>query len=142
MGTLKMNSQIIKGRGAIPGIVKAEALVSYISLQGDSAIDLNNGEIIQKGHPLEGFNIKGKVLVISGGRGSTGWSCRIHAATVNGVGPSAMIFPRMDSRTASAAAALQIPVVTDLELDPFGIIETGNIVIVDGNKGVITILGQ
>lgn len=137
-----MNSQIIKGRGAIPGVAQAEALVSRISLQGDSAIDLSSGRIIQKGHPLEGSYIKGKILVMSGGRGSTGWSCRIHAASLNGVGPAAMIFPQMDSRTASAAAALQVPVVTDLETDPFEIIETGNMVIVDGNKGVITIFDQ
>ncbi len=130
----------IKGRGAISGIAEGEALVAKESFQGDSAINFETGEIVQKGHILEGKNLAGSILVLAGGRGSTGWSCRLHAAAINGVGPAAMIFPKMDSRTAGAAAVLNIPVVTDLDKDPFMEINTGDLLRIDGDKGIVEIV--
>jgi len=135
-----MKKILIKGRGAIPGKADGEALVAKESFQGDSAINFETGEIIQKGHPLEGNNISGSILVLAGGRGSTGWSCRLHAAAVNGVGPAAMIFPKMDSRTAGASAVLNVPVVTDLDKDPFTEISTGDNVKIDGEQGTIEVI--
>lgn len=114
-------------------LVGGTVLLSLAGLQGDSAIDIATGRIIQVGHPL-----KGAVLVLDGGKGSTGWSCRLHAAVVRGVGPAAMIFPR----TAGAAAAADIPVVTDTREDPFLSIATGNRVTVDGDRGEIVIEGK
>lgn len=137
-----MSLRVLKGRGGIPGRAGGKALVSRLSLQGDSAIDIETGRIIQKGHPLEGENISGRVLVLSGRRGSTGWSCRLHAAFRNGVGPSALVFPRMDARTASAAAALQVPLVTDMEEDPFEVLLTGDELIVDGDAGTVEVLAR
>lgn len=58
-----------------------------------------------------------------------------------GFGPVALAFLRFDSRTAVTAAVLNLPLVTDLETDPFDLIHVGDRVRVDGDRGVIAVLG-
>jgi hypothetical protein len=48
----------------------------------------------------------------------------------------------MDARTASAAAALQVPLVTDMEEDPFEVLLTGDELIVDGDAGTVEVLAR
>ncbi|GHS93542.1 hypothetical protein AGMMS50276_04300 [Synergistales bacterium] len=132
-------SNRIKGRGAVKGIAEGYAMVSGETIQGWSGIDESTGKIVEIGHPFEGMSMKGAVLIISGGKGSNGWSCHFHAAKLKGVAPAAMVFPKMDSRTGVAAAVTGVPVVTDLELDPFSCIKTGDYVIVNADEGYVEI---
>ena len=110
------------------------------SIQGWAGVDEHTGVIVEIGHPFEGLSIKDAVLIISGGKGSNGWSCHFHAAKLYGVAPAAMVFPKMDSRTGVTAAVCGVPVVTDLEQDPFEHIKTGDFVIVNGDQGYIEII--
>ncbi|MCF7936126.1 MAG: DUF126 domain-containing protein [Synergistales bacterium] len=130
----------LQGRGAVGGVAEGPAMVSRAAIQGWSGVDDRTGLVIERGHPFEGRSIQGSVLVLSGGKGSNGWSCHFHAAKVAGIGPAAFVFPGMDSRTAVAAVVTWVPVVTDLEEDPFEIIRTGDRVRVDGDRGVVEIL--
>lgn len=130
---------IIKGRGAIKGIAQGPALISRKTIIGWGGIDIFTGEVIEKGHPLEGMSIKDTVLILDGSRGSNGWSLFFHAAQVSGCGPAALIFPTLDSRTAVTAAVLNVPMVTDLTVDIFKLIGLGDWVRVDGDRGVIEI---
>ncbi len=131
--------RIIKGRCAIPGVAKGVAMVSRETIQGWSGIDEKTGLIVEIGHPFEGKSIKDTILIISGGKGSNGWSCHFHAAKLSGQAPAAMVFPKMDSRTGVAAVVTGVPVVTDLEEDVFELVQTGNMVLVNGNEGYIEI---
>jgi len=132
--------RIIKGRGAVGGVAKGYALVSEETIQGWSGVDEKTGIIVEIGHPFQGKSIEGCVLIISGGKGSNGWSCHFHAAKIKGKAPAAMVFPKMDSRTGVAAVVTQVPVVTDLEENPFELIKTGDYVIVNGDEGYIEIV--
>jgi hypothetical protein len=134
------NPVVLKGRGVIGGTAEGEALVFEISVQGNCAFDMETGCIVQQGHPLEGESIAGRVLVMEGGRGSAGWSCRLHATVVSGVGPCAMLFPRMDSRTAAGAVVAGVPVVADLDRNPFDVIRTGDRVRIDGTNGLVEVV--
>ncbi len=136
-----MTQVILKGRGAIKGVAEGIALVSKVTIQGWNGID-KNGKVIEKGHPFEGWSIKDAVLVLPGAKGSNGWSIHFHSAKVAGVGPAALIFPKMDSRTGVTAAVLNVPVVTDLDNDPFSLIKTGDRVRVDGNQGTVTLISS
>lgn len=129
----------IRGRGAMTGMAEGEALVGE-TLQGNAALDYATGEIIQKGHSLKGQFLKGKILVIAGAGGSTAWSVRLHTTLENQVGPAGMVFPKMDARTAGAAASMKIPVVTDLEKDIFQLAATGDWIRVDGDNGTVQIV--
>ncbi|MDR3037974.1 MAG: DUF126 domain-containing protein, partial [Candidatus Adiutrix sp.] len=117
-----MNKLILRGRGVVPGRAQGAALVSRQAIAGWSGLDEKTGLVIEKGHPFEGRGIKGRVLVLSGGKGSNGWSVHFHAAKVRGIGPAALVLPRLDSRLAVTVAVLGVPTITDLEDDPFDLI--------------------
>jgi len=131
---------VIKGRGVIGGKAEGVALVSRETIQGWSGVDDETGVIIEEGHPFKGYTIAGKVLVLSGGKGSNGWSCHFHEARLKGIAPAALVFPRIDSRTGVAAVVTEVPCVTDIDLDVFELIKTGDHVRVDGNEGTIEVL--
>ncbi len=133
-------SVIINGRGVAPGQVQARALVSPQAISGWSGLDERTGKVIEIGHPFEGRNIKGRILVLSGGKGSNGWSVHFHAAKVRGIGPAGLILPRLDSRLAVTVAVLGIPVITDLDRDPFDLIPTDALVMLDADRGRVTVL--
>jgi len=134
-----MKTLIIKGRGLVGGRAEGPALVSRQAISGWSGLDEKSGLVIEKGHPFEGRCIKGRVLVLSGGKGSNGWSVHFHAAKVRGIGPSALILPKLDSRLAVTVAVLGLPAITDLEIDPFEAIPMDAEVIVDADQGLVEI---
>jgi predicted aconitase with swiveling domain len=88
------------------------------------------------------MRLQGGILIIAGARGSTAWSVRLHTTLINGVGPAGMVFPRMDARTAGAAAAMKIPVVTDLQDDIFALVQVDDRVKVDGDRGLVEVKKQ
>lgn len=134
-----MKVTTIKGRGIMQGKARGPAMIGE-TLQGNGALNFKTGEIIQEGHSLKGKSLKDSVLIISGAQGSTAWSVRLHTTLVNGVGPVAMVFPRMDARTAGAVAAMKLPAVTDLETDIFSVARPGDQIEVDGDQGIVTII--
>ncbi|MDO8886507.1 DUF126 domain-containing protein [Candidatus Oleimmundimicrobium sp.] len=134
-----MDPIIIRGRGVISGIASGPAMVCRETIQGWSGIDEATGMVIEKGHPAEGQTICGVVLVLSGGKGSNGWSSHFHAARLRGISPCALVLPKIDSRTGVAAVVCGVPTVVDLENDPFKVIENGDQVTVDGTSGIVTI---
>ncbi len=134
-----MKKLIIKGRGVTPGQARGPALVSRQAIAGWSGLDETTGLVIEKGHPFEGRSIKDRVLVLSGGKGSNGWSVHFHAAKVRGIGPAALVLPRLDSRLAVTVAVLGVPVVTDLDQDPFDRIPMDSLVVVDADRGLIEV---
>jgi uncharacterized protein len=134
-----LKGSVIKGRRAIRGVAEGIALVSRETIQGWNGID-KTGTVIEKGHPFEGWSIKDAVLVLPGAKGSNGWSIHFHSARVAGVGPAALVFPRIDSRTGVTAAVLNVPTVTDLDCDPFDLIKTGDRVRVDGDSGIVEVI--
>ncbi|MDR3134835.1 MAG: DUF126 domain-containing protein [Deltaproteobacteria bacterium] len=131
--------RVIKGKGVVPGRAEGLAMVSREAIQGWSGLDELTGSVVEVGHPFFGQSIKGKVLVLSGGKGSNGWSVHFHCAKLKGIGPAAMILHRLDSRMAVTAAILEVPVLTALDGDPFELIPMGARVVIDADKGLAEI---
>jgi len=126
--------------GALGGIAEGPALISKQTITGWGGVDIHSGRVSEPGHPLEGMGLKGSILILDGSKGSNGWSVFFHAAREAGFGPVALVFPRLDSRTAVTAAVLNVPLVTDIEEDLFRIIRVGDRIRVDGDEGTIEIL--
>ena len=131
---------VIRGRGALGGVAEGPAMISRQTITGWGGIDIHTGVVVEPGHPLEGRSIKDSVLILDGSKGSNGWSVFFHAAQVSGCGPAALIFPRLDSRTAVTAAVLNVPTVTDLMDDIFDLVRPGDLLRVDGGGGTIEIV--
>lgn len=136
-----MDKIVINGRGVISGMVEGEALVCPNSITGWGGIDPKNGEIKEFGHIHKGKSIKGKILIMSGSKGSNGWSCYFGATRVSGASPKGWLFSTIDSSSGVASAVMNIPTIVDfaLENDPCKNIETGDWVKMNGETGEVVI---
>ena len=90
-------------------------------------------------HDLRGISFAGKVLVFPGAKGSSGWSNAFHLTRTFGVAPAAMLFNEMTTKVALGAVVTRAPAMTDFDRNPLDCIETGDWVVVDADRGVVTI---
>ncbi len=121
------------------GRAEGEALVTSIPISFLGSIDPKTGIVIEKGHELAGKNIKGKVLVFPGGKGSTVGSYVIYQMKKNNTAPAAMINIRAEPIVAVGAIISDIPLVDKLEKDPVKVIKSGDKVLVDAITGSVEI---
>ena len=129
----------LKGRKVVGGKARAEALVSTQTISGWGGINEREGSVIELHHQLNGVSFAGKVLIFPGAKGSSGWSASWHMCRLNGPAPAAMIFTRMTTKIALGAVVSRVPTVTDLDGDVFELIDTGDLVEVDADAGLVTI---
>ncbi len=131
---------IVRGRGAFPGVAEGVALVGPNTVPGwGDVFDLETGAVLEVGNPIYGESIKGKILILNGSRGSTAFATQFHRARVAGIGPIALVFPRIDSRIGAACVVSRVPAVTDLDRDIFQLVKSGDRVRVDADRGVVEI---
>lgn len=130
----------IKGRKVFGGIAEGEALVTTKTLSGYGCVDHNTGNIIDKFHELYGQNVKDKILVFRGAKGSSGWAGIFHMARLSNTAPAGLIFTELTSKICLGIVAMKRPSITELELNPFEHIETRDYVKIDACKGEITII--
>ncbi len=129
----------IKCRGLVKGQAEGEALVSHKTLSFWGEVDPVSGKVIASGHPLEGQFLRGKVLVIESTKGSSATPLVIGLAKKEGNAPVAFINENIDALAVLGCVVNEIPMVTELEKDPFQIIDTGDHVFVDANAGKIVV---
>jgi uncharacterized protein len=130
---------IFHGRGIVPGRAEGEALVSHETISGWGGIDPATGTIIERRHELCGVCFTGKVLVFPGAKGSSGWSGFFQATRLLGTAPLAMVFTVLSTKSALGAVVTRVPTVTDLDADPCAFIATGDRVVVDADRGLVTV---
>ncbi|WP_221892887.1 aconitase X swivel domain-containing protein [Parasphingopyxis marina] len=130
---------MLQGRGITRGIAEGEALVTTQTISGWGGVNPMTGTVIESRHELKGRSFAGKILVFPGGKGSSGWSAIFHMTRLAGTAPLAMVFTQMTPKVALGAVVMRIPAVTDLDRDPFGHVEDGDRVRVDGDRGEVTI---
>jgi predicted aconitase with swiveling domain len=131
---------VLRGRKVSGGFAEGEALVTRETISGWGGVNPAQGSIIETRHELRGQSFKDKILVFRGAKGSSGWSVMFHTTRLAGTAPKAMVFTEMTTKVALGAVVMRIPAVTDLDRDPFEVIETGDWVSVDGDKGIVEII--
>jgi len=127
------------GRGVVKGRAEGIALVADATLSFWGEVDAVSGKVIAVGHPLEGCSLRGCVLVIRSTKGSSGTPLTLDLAKLEGTAPAAFINVEVDSLAALGCIVNQIPMITDLEQDPFASIRTGDRVVVDADQGVVIV---
>jgi predicted aconitase with swiveling domain len=134
----KVTKIVLKGRKVIGGVAEGEALVSKKPLMGFGNINVKDGFTVERNHPLFEVPFQGKVLVFPEPRGSGGFVG--YGRTVEfGKNPVAFLYRRGNNLTVFAAMNMKVPTVTDFDRDPLEVIETGDFVRVDGDKGVVEV---
>jgi uncharacterized protein len=129
----------LRGRGIVPGRAEGEALVSQETISGWGGIDPASGTVIERRHELFGVCFTGKVLVFPGAKGSSGWSGFFQATRLLGTAPLALVFSTLSTKAALGAVVTRVPAVTDLDTDPVLAIRTGDWVVVDADRGLVTV---
>jgi predicted aconitase with swiveling domain len=129
----------IKGRKLVGGRVKGEAIVSSDSVSFWGGVDNYTGVINEAGHNIQGQSVAEKILVCPSGKGSSGGSMRLYDMSLRAKAPLAIVNRLADEVTVVGAIVSNIPMVDSFETDPLEIINTGDIVDVDGDAGTVTV---
>jgi uncharacterized protein len=137
--TVKTKPIVLKGRKVVGGVTEGEALVTRDTISGWGGINPKDGSIIEMRHELRGQSFKDKILLFPGAKGSSGWSHYFHMARLSGAAPKAMLFTIMTTKMALGAVVTRAPAMTDFDQDPFSVIETGDWVKVDADRGVVEV---
>lgn len=132
---------LFHGRGISRGRGSGEILVSPAPISFLSGVNPDTGVIVERGHPLEGESITGRVLVFSHGKGSTVGSYVLYALRRNGKAPAAIINTRADPIIAVGAIIGNIPLVDQPDVSILRF-RTGTPATVDGTSGEIEYEGE
>ena len=130
---------ILRGRKVIGGIAEGEALVTKMPLMGWGNVNSEQGFTVERNHPLYQVPFQGKVLVFSEPRGSGGF-VGYGRTRQFGTHPAAFLYRKGNNLTVFAAMNMKVPTVTDFDKDPTEVIETGDFVRVDGDRGIVEVI--
>ncbi len=119
----------LKGRIISKGTAQEEALVTSMPISFYGGVDPNTGEVIEKGHELQGKSVKGKILVFPTGKGSTVGTYTLYRLKKNGMAPAGMINRECETVVAVGAIISEIPCVDNIDISQ---IKTGDLVRIDG----------
>ena len=107
---------IIRARGIGKGAGTGPLLVTEAPISFLGGVDPATGVVIDRGHPLEGQTIAGRVLVFPHGKGSTVGSYVLYGLARNGVAPAAIINAEAETIIATGALIAGIPLVDRPEI--------------------------
>ena len=106
----------LKGRIIFKGVAEGDALVTNQPISFYGGVDPNTGEVIEKGHELQGKSVKGKILVFPNGKGSTVGSYTLYRMKKNGTAPAGMINKECETIVAVGAIISEIPCVDKIDI--------------------------
>ncbi|MHC1576393.1 MAG: DUF126 domain-containing protein [Methanosarcinaceae archaeon] len=132
---MRINCRRIAGGEAQGHILLSKDPISFLG-----NVDPDTGIIVDPQHAIYGECIKDMILVFPHGKGSTVGSYVIYQLSKNRVGPSAMINIESEPIVAVGAIISSIPLVDELEFDPFEVFHNGDLVRVDGTAGMVEVL--
>ncbi len=124
----------MKGRKIFKGKAEGEALVTKDGISFYGGVDPDTGEIVEKGHELEGQSVAGKILVFPEGKGSTVGSYVLYNLKRNGKAPLAIVNKECETIVAVGCIISEIPCVDHIEIEK---IKTGDKVKVDAENGIV-----
>lgn len=83
-------------RALVPGRAEAEVVVLDESLSFWGGYDPETGAVVDRAHPQNGKSLRGKIVVMPHGRGSSSASSVLAEALRRGTGPAALVLDQPD----------------------------------------------
>lgn len=123
----------LQGRVIKAGYGRGVALVSSEPIGFLGGVDPQTGVVIEKGHPLEGQSVSGRVLVFPTGKGSTVGSYTLYRLARNGLAPAAIVNAQSEAIVAVGAIISDIAMVDQIDIS---LLQTGSVLTVQ--DGVVT----
>jgi predicted aconitase with swiveling domain len=124
----------LTGRKISTGQAAGEALVTSMGISFFGGVDPETGQVVEKGHELEGQSIAGRVLVFPTGKGSTVGSYTLYRLKKAGLAPLAILNAESETITAVGCIISEIPCVDQIPLEQ---LKTGMQLRVDGENGIV-----
>jgi len=118
------------------GKAKGEALVSADGISFYGGVEPETGNVVEKGHPLEGKSVTGKILVFPTGKGSTVGSYTLYQMKKLGTAPAAIINGEIETIVAVGAIIAEIPCVDKIDIAR---IKTGDKLSMDADAGTVEV---
>ncbi len=123
--------KVLTGRVIKAGRAEGVALVSPEPLGFFGMVDAETGIVVERGHPLAGQSLAGRVLVFPTGKGSTVGSYSLYRLAKAGLAPAAIINAESEPIVAVGAIIGDIPMVDQVDIAQ---IHTGDWVAVDDEQ--------
>lgn len=133
----KFKCKVISG-GKVEGklIFSKEPILFYHT-------DPKTGNIIEKGHALEGKSVKDKIVVFPRGKGSSVVQADgLYKLDECETGPKALIVEELDTVLVSCAIVMEIPMVTEVDKEFYNQVYDGQKITLDADKGEIIVQQQ
>jgi predicted aconitase with swiveling domain len=132
---------ILHGRGLSRGTGRGPVLVSPEPISFLGGVDPETGKIIERGHPLSGEGIAGRILVFPHGKGSTVGSYVLYALARNGKAPAGMVNAEAEPIIVVGAIIGGIPLIDHPGI-PIDLFRDGVMARVDGETGELEYEGE
>lgn len=129
----------LRGRPIVEGRSRGRALVSRNPLSFLGGVNPKTGVVIERNHDLNGRCIRNAILCFPYGHGSTVGSYVLYSLAKKGLAPKAIVNERADPVVVVGAVIAEIPMVDQIDISE---IRTGDIVEVDGGRGIVRIIGR
>lgn len=107
----------LEGRIIFDGEAQGFVLISKMGISFYGGVDPFTGNVVEKGHDLEGQCVAGKVLVFPSGKGSTVGSYTLYRLKKSGLAPVAIINQECEPITAVGCIIAEIPCVDQIDLN-------------------------
>jgi predicted aconitase with swiveling domain len=119
--------------------VEGPALVTRERISFFGGVDPASGKVTERGHPLEGVSLAGRILVYPGGKGSTGATYTLYDMASRHTAPLAIISPEADHVTVVGAVLGKISSVDRVPAEFFELVASGEWIEIDGEHGLIRV---
>ncbi|HWK76282.1 aconitase X swivel domain-containing protein [Microbacterium sp.] len=130
------------GRVLVGGKAEGEVLRCTQAISGWGGIDPKTGAIVETRHPQRGSVLTGKILVIPGAKGSSGWSGQFHIAKVLGTQPAAIITSSMNSKLALGLQVLGVPALIEVDDRVHAALQDGARARIDDGRVKVWVQGE
>lgn len=128
---MEVDAWSVEGRVIKAGRCEGEALVSAEPIGFLGGVDAETGVVIEKGHPLYGQCIAGRVLVFPTSKGSTVGSYVLYRLKKAGRAPVGIVNAQSEPIVAVGAIMADIPMVDQVDIT---LIHTGDLVTLDNGR--------
>ncbi len=133
----------LKCHVGIGPVVEGEALVTSDDFSARYDLDRIKGVFSRPAHKLFGQSYDGKILVFNTAKGGVASAWMLHEMKTRNVTPKAILFNAANTILAQGAALAALPMVDRFEEgDITQLIKTGDHLIVDPEKGLVTITNR
>jgi predicted aconitase with swiveling domain len=127
-------TKISGGKTEAEIIVSKDAVCFYL-------VEPKTGVVVEKNHDIINQTIAGKILIMPSGKGSSVVQADgLYKLSQTGLEPKGIIVEQADTVLVSSAIIMEIPMVHKVDKAFYDNIKTGMKIILDADKGEITIL--